>query len=224
MTEFRTAQAKGNFDLLKTLVTKGYATFGIPPLLAREPKYVKAFVDKYPKAAEKLNEDGVFGINKLKTPSGKIELFSQKVEDLFADYGVPGKYSMDSTYSDLPYILTSGKTSIHSNGHTQNVPFLNMLMSDNPVWIHPKTAKKENIKTGDSIYLKNNTAQEKATVFVTEGIRPDTLFAYMGFGRESSKLERTNGVGTNLSKLLPLVKGPVCSTMITNVGVEIVKV
>ena len=224
VTEFRTAQAKGNFDLLKTLVTKGYATFGIPPLLARELKYVKAFVDKYPKSAEKLNEDGVFGINKLKTPSGKIELFSQKVEDLFAGYGVPGKHSMDSTYSDLPYILTSGKTSIHSNGHTQNVPFLNMLMSDNPVWIHPKTAKKENIKTGDSIYLKNNTAQEKATVFVTEGIRPDTLFAYMGFGRESSKLERTNGVGTNLSKLLPLVKGPVCSTMITNVGVEIVKV
>jgi len=223
VTEFRAAQAKGNFELLKTLVTKGYATFGIPPLLAREPKYVKTFVSKYPKSAEKLNEDGVFGINKLKTPSGKIELFSQKVEDAFTGYGVPSKHSMDVAHPEFPYILTSGKTGIHTNGHTQNVPFLNMLMSDNPVWIHPKTAKKENLKTGDLIYLENDTAKEKATVFITEGIRPDTLFAYMGFGRESSKLERTNGVGTNLSKLLPLVKGPVCSTMITNVGVKIVK-
>jgi thiosulfate reductase/polysulfide reductase chain A len=223
VTEFRTAQAKGNFELLKTLVTKGYATFGIPPLLAREPEYVKKFVDKYPKAAEKLNEDGVFGINKLKTPSGKIELFSQKVEDEFPGYGVPGKHSLDVAHPEMPYILTSGKTSIHTNAHTQNIPFLNMLMSDNPIWVHPQTAKKENIKTGDFIYLKNDTAQEKATVFVTEGIRPDTLFAYMGFGRESSKLERTNGVGTNLSKLIPLVRGPVCSTMITNVGVKIVK-
>ena len=224
VTEFRTAQAKGNFELLKTLVTKGYATFGVPPVLAREPKYVKAFVTKYPNAADKVNEDGVFGISKLKTPSGKIEIFSQKVEDAFPGYGVPADHSMDVAHPEFQYTLTSGKTAIHTNGHTQNVPFLNMLMSDNPVWVHPKTAKKEGIKTGDVIYLQNNTAKEKATVFVTEGIRPDTLFSYMGFGRDSSRLERTNGVGTNLSKLLPLVKGPVCSTMITNVGVKITKV
>jgi len=223
VTEFRTVQAKGNFNLLKTLVTKGYASFDIPALLSREPKYVKAFVDKYPNASKHLNEDGVFGLSKLKTPSGKIELFSQAVEDAFPGYGVPADHNMDVAHPNFPYTLTSGKTSIHTNGHTQNIPYLNMLMSDNPVWVNTKTAKKEGIKTGDTIYLKNDTAQEKATVFVTEGIRPDTLFAYMGFGRESAKLERTNGVGTNLSKLLPLVKGPVCSTMITNVGVKIVK-
>jgi len=225
VNEFRTAQAKGNFELLKTLSVKGYASFGIPPVLAREPKYVQAFVDKYPGAADKVNAEGVFGLSKLKTPSGKIELFSQKVEDAFPGHGVPStKHSTEVAHPGYPYILTSGKTAIHTNGHTQNVPYLNMLMSDNPLWVNPVTAKKEGIKHGDLIYLENETAKEKATVFVTEAIRPDTLFAYMGFGRTSSKLERTAGVGTSLSKLLPLVKGPVCSTMITNVGVKIVKV
>lgn len=224
VNEFRTVQAKGNFELLQTLSTKGYASFGIPPVLAREPKYVQAFVKKFPGAADKVDSSGVFGLERLKTPSGKIELFSQKVEDLFPGEGVPStKHSTKVPHSKHPYILTSGKTAIHTNGHTQNVPYLNMLMKDNPVWVNTQTAKKEGLKSGDKIYLENETAKEKATVFVTEGIRPDTLFAYMGFGRSSSKLKRTAGDGTNLSKLLPLEKGPICSTMITNVGVKIVK-
>jgi thiosulfate reductase/polysulfide reductase chain A len=225
VSEFRTIQAKGDFELLKTLSTKGYASFTIPPVLAREPKYVQAFVDKFPSASANVDENGHFGgiLGKLKTPSGKIELFSQKVEDAFPGYGVPSIHDMSVPHSQYPYIMTNGKTAIHTNGHTHNVPYLNMLMKDNPVWIHPETAKKESLKNGDKIYLENDTAKEKATVFITEGIRPDTLFAYMGFGRTSSKLERTVGMGTNLSKLLPLEKGPVCSTMITNVGVKIVK-
>jgi thiosulfate reductase/polysulfide reductase chain A len=223
MGEFRTIQAKGNFELLKGLVTKGHVSFGIPGVLTREKKYVKAFVDKYPNAASHLDENGEFGLGKFKTPSGKIEIFSQQVEDAFPGYGVPAAHTLDVAHPKYPFILTSGKTAIHTNGHTQNIPFLNMLMSENPVWMHPETAKKAGVENGEEVYLQNETAKEKAKVFITEGISPDVLFAYMGFGRSSSKLSRATGKGTNLSKLLPLVKGPVCSTMITNVGVEIVK-
>jgi thiosulfate reductase / polysulfide reductase chain A len=221
--EFRTIQAKGNFDLLKTLITKGYATFDIPPLLLREKKYVKGFIHKYPNAASHLNVKGEFDLGPFKTHSGKIQLFSQEVEDNFPGYGVPSMHSLDVAHPKYPYILTSGKTAIHTNGHTQNVPFLNMLMSDNPIWIHPKTAQKAGVKNGEKIYLQNETAREKATVFITEGISPNVLFGYMGFGRNSTRLSRTSGKGTNMSRLLPDVKAPVCSTMITNVGVEIIK-
>lgn len=223
MNEYRTVQAKGNFELLKALVTKGYASFGIPPLLYREKSYVKTFVNKYPNAASFVNAEGEMDIGKIKTRSGKIELFSEEVEENFPGYGTPSMHSLDVANAKHPYILTSGKTAIHTNGHTQNVPFLNMLMSDNPIWMHPETASKAGVKNGEKIYLKNETAKEKATVFITEGIKPDVLFGYMGFGRHSSKLSRANDKGTNMSKLLPAVKGPVCSTMITNVGVDIVK-
>ena len=118
----------------------------------------------------------------------------------------------------------SGKTPIHTNGHTQNVEFLNDLMSSAPVWIHPNTAKKYGLKDGDKITLQSKTAKEKASVMLTEGIREDTLFVYHGFGHESAGLKRTNGVGTNQSKLLDsTVIGPVASTMVRNVGVKIIK-
>ena len=46
---------------------------------------------------------------------------------------------------------------------------------------------------------------------------------YHGFGHVSAGLKRVNGVGTNQSKLLDPSYGEVCSTMVTNVGVDIVK-
>lgn len=220
---YRVHQAKGNEELLEALMTKGYVTFAAP-LLYREKEYVDKFVKKYPSSASKLDEEGLFSgmLGKFKTPSGKIEIFSEQVENEFPGFGVPRVDNMDVA-KGYPYILISGKTAIHTNGHTQNVPYLNMLMSDNPIWVNPITAKKENLKDGEEIYLENEVGKEKGKVFITEGVRPDTLFVYMGFGRESEELKRTNGVGINQSKLLPLIKGSVCSTMITNVGVKIVK-
>ncbi len=223
MTQFRVHQAKADTNLLEKLTKEGYVSFGIPSLLYREKVYVDKFVQKYPEAASYVDEDGLMtSMLKFKTPSGKIELFSKKVENEFPGYGVPAVDDFDVT-KGYPYIITSGKTAIHSNGHTQNIPYLNQLMSDNPVWINPITAKKEGLKNGDKIFLENSVGKEKATVFITEGIRPDTLFVYMGFGRETQRLTRTNGIGTSQSKLLSLEKGSVCSTMITNIGVKIAK-
>ncbi len=96
-------------------------------------------------------------------------------------------------------------------------------MSDNPVWINPLTAKEHGLKQGDTCYLKNDVGRVKTKVFLTEGIRPDTLFAYMGFGRESVRLSRAHGKGMNPSKLTSLSISPICGSMVTNVGVEIVK-
>ncbi|RXJ88122.1 thiosulfate reductase PhsA [Arcobacter sp. CECT 8985] len=221
---FRAHQAKGNIKLLEKLAKDGYVSFGVPALFYREKKYVDEFVKKYPTAASNLDKDGLFTkMIKFKTPSGKIELFAQNVEDAFPGYGVPADHDMD-VQNGYPYIITSGKTALHTNGHTQNIPFLNMLMSDNPVWVNPITAKKENIKTGDKIFLENDIGKEKATVFVTEAIRPDTLFVYMGFDRDSKELKRANGKGTCQGKLLSLKTAPVCSTMITNIGVKITRV
>ncbi|RXK00383.1 thiosulfate reductase PhsA [Arcobacter sp. CECT 8986] len=223
INSYRAHQSKGDIKLLEKLAKDGYASFDIPALLYREKSYVDKFVEKYPTASSNLDENGLLTkMMKFKTPSGKIEIFSQTIEDAFAGYGVPANHDMD-VQKGYPYIITSGKTAIHTNGHTQNIPYLNMLMSDNPVWINPLTAKKENLKNGDKIFLENDVGKEKATVFITEGIRPDTLFVYMGFGRDSKELKRADGKGTCQSKLLSLDKGPVCSTMITNTGVKITR-
>ena len=71
--------------------------------------------------------------------------------------------------------------------------------------------------------MQTQFSKDKSNVFVTEGIREDTLFLYHGFGHVSAGLKRVNGVGTNQSKLLDPSYFEVCSTMVTNVGVDIVK-
>ena len=221
--ELRAYQAKGDSVLLEKLLKRGIATFDIPELFLREKRSVERFCERFPKAFEKGKEEACLSyLFPLKTPSGKIEIFCESVEKAFHGFGVPQKSDMD-VYKGYPYVLTSGKSAIHTNGHTQNVPYLNQLLSSNPVWMHPSTAKAHGLKMGETFYLQNGVSKEKATVFITEGIRPDTLFAYMGFGVESAGLTRAKGKGLNLCKLLSLDTASVCGSMITNIGVNIIK-
>ena len=222
--EYRMQQAKGNAELIANLIKNGYVSYKVPKLYYREPKLVAKFIDKYPAAAEFVDENGEMSSQmKFKTPSGKIELFAPKVEELFAGYGCLNTEGMD-VFGGHKYCLMSGKTALHTNGHTQNVKILNDMMSESPVWISPASAKAEGLKTGDIVKLKNKFGEQKAKIFVTQGIRDDCLFLYHGFGHVSPGLKRTNGVGTNQSVLLDPAAGPVVSTMVTNVGVDIVKI
>jgi len=222
--EYRMQQAKGNAELIANLIKNGYVSYKVPKLYYREPKLVAKFIDKYPAAAEFVDENGEMSSQmKFKTPSGKIELFAPKVEELFAGYGCLNTEGMD-VFGGHKYCLMTGKTALHTNGHTQNVKILNDMMSESPVWISPASAKAEGLKTGDIVKLKNKFGEQKAKIFVTQGIRDDCLFLYHGFGHVSPGLKRTNGVGTNQSVLLDPAAGPVVSTMVTNVGVDIVKI
>lgn len=220
--EYRMAQSGGNYAMIEELLNKGIYKDNIPPLLAMEKHYVQEFCDRFPFLHVNKDKEGCFShiFNRLATPSKKIEIFSSSVEERFKGYGVPCAKDMDVS-KGYPYVLITGKTAIHTNGHTHNVPYLSMLMSENPVWVHPLTAQAHGLKQGDTCYLKNDVDKVKTKVFITEGIRPDTLFAYMGFGRESPRLSRAYGKGINPSKLTPLSISPVCGSMVTNVGVEI---
>ena len=117
----------------------------------------------------------------------------------------------------------SGKTPIHTNGHTQNVPFLHDLMSESPIWIHPNTAARKNLKDGDEVILQNKYGKQRGKIMLTQGIREDTLFVYHGFGHVTPGMSRANGIGVNSSVLLSPEEGPVAATMVTNVGVDILK-
>ena len=127
------------------------------------------------------------------------------------------------TFDGHELCLTCGKTPVHTNGHTQTVPFLNDLMSDSPIWINPNTAKKQNLRDGDMVLVKNKFGEQKGKLMVTEGIREDTLFIYHGFGHITPGLKSIDHVGLNTSVLLDPAEGPVAATMVTNVGVSISK-
>ncbi|CAM3937860.1 thiosulfate reductase PhsA [Shewanella aquimarina] len=201
---------------------KGYVSYG-KPLMLREPAMVAAFVKQYPNA-KPTDDDGTYAsAMSFKTPSGKIELSSDKVEKMAAGRGVI-KYREVKLKQDNELYFIQGKVAVHTNGATHNVPMLANLMSDNGVWIHPVTAGRLGINSGDKIRLTSSVGSEEGTALVTPGIRQDTVFAYMGFGSKNKELARATGKGVHCGNLLPNATAPVCGMNIHTTGITLAKI
>lgn len=212
-------QLNGNHALAAQLRQKGFLEWGVP-LLLREPESVRQFTQKYPGAVA-ADSDGTYADQlRFKSPSGKIELYSETVEALLPGYGVPQSRNYMLKQHDELYFI-QGKVAVHTNGATQYVPLLSELMWDNAVWIHPETAKAKGIQTGDDIWLENATGKEKGKALVTAGIRPDTLFVYMGFGAKAGAKTAATTHGIHCGNLLPHVTSPISGTVVHTAGVTL---
>ena len=90
----------------------------------------------------------------FKTPSGKIEIMSEKLDKA----GLPSLKPFDDPEKPAKgmFRLIYGKTAVHTQGHTINNPLLSELMPTNTAWIHTKKAKKLGVQTGDLLELRNN--------------------------------------------------------------------
>jgi thiosulfate reductase/polysulfide reductase chain A len=212
-------QLNGDHALSAELRQKGYREWGVP-LLFREPETVRQFVERYPGAVP-ADSDGTYGEQlRFKSPSGKIELYSAELESLLPGYGIPRARNF-ALKGDNELYFIQGKVAVHTNGATQYVPLLSELMWDNAVWIHPTTAREKGIKSGDDIWLENATGKEKGKALVTAGIRPDTLFVYMGFGAKAGAKTAATTHGIHCGNLLPHVTSPVSGTVVHTAGVTL---
>ncbi len=213
-------QVKGDENLYKEIHQKGYLSYGIP-LLLREPSYVKAFVAQYPDAIKHVDNNNMMEKSlSFKSPSGLIEIYSEELESLLENYGIPRFHNFPLKQKDELYFI-QGKVAVHTNGATQYVPLLAELMWKNPVWLHPDTAKSHGIKHGDEIILENSVGKEKAHALITTGIRPDTVFVYMGSGSKTGEKTPATTNGIHCSSLLPHEISPVSGTDVHTSGVKI---
>jgi thiosulfate reductase/polysulfide reductase chain A len=139
----------------------------------------------------------------LPTPSGKIELYSQKLKDMGFD-PLP-------TYTEHPqpdkgyYRLIYGRAPMHTFSRTSNNPNLAALMSENDCWVNPKVASIWGIKNGQYVWLKNQdgvVSEFPIKVRVTERIRWDSVYMVHGFGHHEKKLTVTYGKGANDTQLI----------------------
>jgi len=212
--DYRLQQVGNNIDLLANLKLKGMASFGVP-LLMQDKKSVANFVKKYPGAAAHVNEDGLIDLPK------KINLFSHKLEQISGTGGLryePFKYKEP----DELYFI-NGKAAVRTNGAGGNNVWLNNLMDDAAAWIHPSTAKRLGIQTGDNIEVYNKYSSQRGKALVTKGVREDTVFVYMGFGHMSKDL-RHYGKGIHSNALYPSFTGKNSGMDLHVVGVKVRKV
>lgn len=155
----------------------------------------------------------------LKTSHKKIAIFSEEVEEAMKQ-GIP-VYTSHPQPKEGEFRFVQGKVAVHTNAGTHNVPVLNELMSTNTLWINSVSAGKLGIKDGDDILVTSGKYEQKGKAKVTEGIRPDTVFTYHGFGRISPELKRAYGKGVNDNMLIPNLIGEVGNA---NSSMAIVKV
>lgn len=169
---------------------------------------------------EKLQKEGVVNLNsneplyiqdgsdyEFGTPTGKIELYSTYLENL----GLP-PLPVYTAHEEPPagfLYFIYGRAPMHTFGRTINNPFLNDLMKENLLWVHPDTARLQGISNGDKVWLENQDG--KITKFpvkvrITERIRRDSVFMVHGFGHSNPLLSRAYGKGASDTEMITKVK------------------
>lgn len=127
----------------------------------------------------------------FKTPSGKIELFSQALADAGFD-GFP-RYTAHPEPPEGFFRLVYGRTPSHTFTRTTNNPLLTQLKPENELWVHPDIARVWALQTGMKVTLKNQDGivSLPIAVKVTERIRSDCVYMPHGFGNTQKALTRS---------------------------------
>ncbi len=132
---------------------------------------------------------------KYKTPSGKIEFDSKKLEDACFESLPP--YQEPEILQEQSFRLIFGRHAIHAHAHTQNNEYLHEVMPHNSLWINTEKAAEMDIRSGDEILVScmGGATRFKIQALVTDAIHPDAVFTYHGFGRTVPILKRAYTCG-----------------------------
>ncbi|HTQ08643.1 MAG TPA: molybdopterin dinucleotide binding domain-containing protein, partial [Fimbriimonadaceae bacterium] len=126
----------------------------------------------------------------FKTPSKKLELFSQTMadwgwpEDTMPGYIKSHVHRGEMKSGEFEFVLVPTfrlPTLIHTR--SANAKWLYELSNSNPVWIHPTDAEKLGLSTGDLVKIATRIGYYVNRVWVTESMRPGIVACSHHLGR-----------------------------------------
>lgn len=145
---------------------------------------------------DKKNLDGRFN-----TPSGKIELVSQKLTDAGLNSLQP--YESPIKPPKGMFRLIYGRSAVHTHGHTINNPLLHELMPQNTLWINRKIAARLGIADNDVVdVIAENGVTQTVRATITEFIHPEAVYTVHGFGRQIPLQTNAYHAGMSDQKLM----------------------
>jgi anaerobic selenocysteine-containing dehydrogenase len=128
-----------------------------------------------------LRPDNKPGFN---TPSGKIELYSETLEQMGLDPLPTHREPPESPISSpqllekYPLVLTTGiRSPVYFHSQYRQLPWLREIHPDPVVRINPETAEKLRIKDGDWVYIESPRGRCKQKAKLTLGIDPRVVLA-----------------------------------------------
>ncbi|MFI5386906.1 MAG: molybdopterin dinucleotide binding domain-containing protein, partial [Fimbriimonadales bacterium] len=163
---------------------------GLPEAAAEKGLTPYEYMSRY--GAFLVTEDayGVYPESGFKTPTKKLELYSQTMEDWgWADQTLPGYirshvHRGEMKPGEFEFVLVPTfrlPTLIHTR--SANAKWLYELSNSNPVWIHPIDAVKLEIETGDLVRVATRIGHYVNKAWVTEGMRPGIVACSHHLGR-----------------------------------------
>ncbi len=153
------------------------------------------------------------GFNKLETPSGKIELYSETLKKL--DFPPVPKWEEPLVSPDPrdphAFRLLHGKQAIHTHSMTANQPYL-MAISHRydmiRLWMNRWRGRQLGLEDGDWVKIKSMVGEGKIRVRLTEGIHPSCVWMPSGYGIFSKHLKTAYDIGLSYNDFLPTYFDP----------------
>ena len=141
------------------------------------------------------------------TPSGKIEVYSQTLENA----GFPAWPTWEEPPLPKPgeFYLLTGKVGQHTQMGTQNNALLHKYEDPPRIWIHTSVAEERGIRTDDLVRVTSPVGEVEVYALVTEAIRPDCVSMTPGYGHLSKGLRTAYGNGASDSVLHVTYTDPV---------------
>ena len=143
------------------------------------------------------------------TPSGKIELYSTSFEENGYDplpTWAPRREDPDEEY---PFYMIISRAPMHKMTQTQNNVLALAGYPENSAVMNKAAAEEMGIKDGDEVFVESRSSgwmdrerKIKLKAKLIEGVRPDTVMIYHGFGRYSSYMTEAFGRGSNEGDLI----------------------
>jgi thiosulfate reductase / polysulfide reductase chain A len=138
----------------------------------------------------------------FKTPSGKIEMISKKLDDA----GLPSLKEYESPIKPPKgmFRLVYGRSAVHSHGHTTNNPLLSELMPENTLWINTRAANKLGIADGDlvNVAAEDESYSDTIQAHVVDYIHAEAVYMVHGFGKQIPLQTRSYHAGVSDQKLM----------------------
>jgi anaerobic selenocysteine-containing dehydrogenase len=129
--------------------------------------------------------------NQIRTPSGKIEIYSETLEQAGYDpipiYREPSASSRRSSAAskDFPLTLNTGaRIKEYTHWQMRHVPQLREMAPDPVAEIHPETAREYGIADGNMVITETRTGQIKVRAKVTEDILPGIVNVMHGWAED----------------------------------------
>jgi len=147
------------------------------------------------------------------TPSRRVEFYAASLEGKVDAAGkpvdplpvyVPRDWQPDDSY---PLYLINWKEASHTHTRTFNNPWLLHLKPENPLIIHPDTARRFGVKDGDHVIIESPYGSTRAKVKVSRRMHPEVVGLQHGFGHWAGGRNAV-GRGTSDGNLRPTRSDP----------------